>query len=209
MNNFIDITGQKFNRLKVVKRIENSSFRKARWLCQCECGNFTEVSGDNLRNGNVKSCGCLIADKNKQRTTHRKSNIRLYNIWRNMKARCNCKTNPFYKNYGERGIKICSDWIMFENFYNWSINNGYNENLSIDRIDVNGNYEPNNCRWIPLSKQAYNKRDSIMININGEEKCLAEWCKLYNVKYTTIYRRITIGKMNIQDAINKSIKNKN
>lgn len=209
MNNFIDITGQKFNKLKVLKRIENSSFRKARWLCQCECGNFTEVSGDNLRNGNVKSCGCLIVDKNKQRATHRKSNIRLYNIWRSMKARCNCKTNPSYKNYGERGIKICSDWIIFENFYNWAINNGYKENLSIERIDVNGNYEPSNCKWIPLSKQAYNKRDSLIININGEEKCLAEWCKLYNVKYTTIYRRITIGKMNIQEAINKSIENKN
>lgn len=209
MNNFIDITGQKFNRLKVVKRVENSSSRKARWLCQCECGNFTEVSGDNLRNGNVKSCGCLIADKNKQRATHRKSNIRLYNIWRNMKARCNCKTHHRYKDYGARGINIYNEWKNFENFYEWAIQNGYQENLTIDRIDNNGNYEPNNCIWIPLSKQAYNKRDSLLFDINGEQKCLAEICKEYNVKYTTIYRRITIGKMNIQDAINKSIKNKN
>jgi len=206
MGKYIDITGQKFNKLTVISKIENSSSKKARWLCKCDCGNFTEVSGDNLRNGSVKSCGCLIVYNNKQRATHRKSNIRLYNIWRNMKARCNCKSNPFYKNYGERGIKIYNDWIMFENFYNWAINNGYKENLSIDRIDVNGNYEPNNCRWIPLSKQAYNKRDSLLFDINGEQKCLAEICKEYNVKYTTIYRRVTIGRMNIQNALAKSVK---
>ena len=206
MSNFIDITGKKFNRLTVIRRVENSFSKKARWLCKCDCGNFREISGDNLRNGNVKSCGCLKAIRNKQRATHRKSNIRLYNIWRNMKSRCNCKTNPFYKNYGERGIKICTDWETFENFYCWANANGYNDNLTIDRVNVNGNYEPNNCKWIPLSKQAYNKRDSIILNINGEQKCLAEICKEYNVKYTTIYRRITINKMNIQDALSKSIK---
>jgi len=206
MNNFIDITGKKFNRLTVIKRIENSTFRKARWLCKCDCGNFTEVSGDNLRNGSVKSCGCLIKDKNKQRATHRKSNIRLYNIWRNMKARCNNSKNPDYKNYGKRGIKVCDEWINFENFYNWAINNGYKEKLSIDRVDVNKNYQPNNCRWISLKKQSYNKRNSFFINIKGEEKCLAEWCEIYNVKYSTVYRRITRNKMSIEDAILKPIK---
>ena len=207
MRKYIDITGQKFNRLTAISKIENSNSKKARWLCKCDCGNFTEASGDNLRTGNVKSCGCLIAYNNKQRATHRKSNTRLYNTWRNMKARCNCKTNPRYKDYGARGISIYDEWQTFENFYEWAISNGYNENLTIDRINVNKNYEPNNCRWIPLSKQAYNKRDSLIFNINGEKKCLAEICKDYNVKYTTIYRRITIQKMNIQEALAKSIIN--
>lgn len=205
MGNYIDITGQKFNKLTVISKIENSFSKKARWLCKCDCGNYAEVSGDNLRNGSVKSCGCLIAEKNKARATHRKSNTRLYNVWRNMKARCYCKTNPRYKDYGARGICVYNEWKTFEKFYEWALLNGYNENLTIDRINVNGNYEPSNCRWIPLSKQAYNKRDSLIFDINGEQKCLAEICKEYNVKYTTIYRRITIGKMNIQEALNKSI----
>ena len=209
MGNYIDITGKKFNRLTAIKKIENPFSKKARWLCKCDCGNFTEVLGDNLRNGNVKSCGCLISDNNRKRATHRKSNSRLYNIWRNMKARCNCKTNLRYKDYGARGISIYNEWKTFENFCKWAILNGYKDNLTIDRIDVNGNYEPSNCRWVSLSKQAYNKRDSLIITINGEQKCLAEICKEYNVKYTTIYRRITIGKMNIQEALAKSIKNNN
>lgn len=209
MGKFIDIAGNKFNRLTALKRVGISNSRKTIWLCKCECGNYTNVTEDNLKQGNVKSCGCLRGDFNRSRATHRKSNTRLYNTWRNMKARCKCPTNPYYKNYGGRGIQLYNDWAKFENFYNWSIENGYKDNLTIDRVNVNGNYEPNNCKWIPLSKQAYNKRDSLLFTINGEQKCLAEICKEYNVKYTTIYRRVTIGKMDIEDALAKSIKKRN
>lgn len=209
MGNFIDITGKKFNRLTALKRIGVSKSGKTIWLCKCECGNLKKITSDDLIRNNVKSCGCLKIEYNKKRTAQKISGTRLYNIWRNMKARCNCKTNPRYKDYGARGISIYDEWGNFENFYKWAMFNGYNENLTIDRINVNKNYEPNNCRWIPLSKQAYNKRDSLIFDINGEQKCLAEICKEYNVKYTTIYRRVTIGKMNIQDALAKSIKNNN
>lgn len=208
MGKYIDITGQKFNKLTVLSKVQNLSSKKARWLCKCDCGNFTEVSGDNLRNGSVKSCGCLVVYNNKQRATHRKSNIRLYNIWRNMKARCNNSNNPSYKNYGGRGIKIYEKWADFEIFYDWAINNGYKEYLTLDRIDVNGNYEPNNCRWITLTEQSYNKRYNIYFYIDDKMKCLAELCKERNLKYTTIYRRVTINNMPIEEAI-ETVKKRN
>ena len=129
------------------------------------------------------------------------SKTRINNIYHNMKNRCNNPKNYRYKNYGKRGIKICDEWQdSFLSFYNWAINNGYKEDLTLDRIDVNGNYEPSNCRWIPLRQQYYNKTDNVYYFVNGEKKCLSELAIEYNIPYQTLRKRLERGKT-IKDAL--------
>ena len=131
----------------------------------------------------------------KNKSANGLSKTRLNNIYHNMKNRCNNPKNYRYKNYGKRGIKVCDEWQnSFLSFYDWSINNGYNEELTLDRIDVNGNYEPLNCRWIPLEQQFYNKTDNVYYIVNGEKKCLSELCKEYNMPYQTVRKRLERGK---------------
>lgn len=120
---------------------------------------------------------------------------RINNIYHNMKNRCNNSKNYRYKNYGGRGIKVCDEWQNnFLSFYNWAINNGYDETLTLDRIDVNGAYCPSNCRWIPLEKQFYNKTDNVYYIVNQQKKCLSELCKEYNMPYQTVRKRLERGK---------------
>lgn len=160
MRKIIDITGNKYNMLTVL-RYDHSSDDKGRsyWLCKCDCGNEKVILSDSLKNGNTKSCGCLKKQNNQ---TNGLWNTRIYNIWRNMKGRCyNPKSYKNYKHYGGRGIKVCDEWLNdFKSFYNWSITHGYRDDLTIDRIDVNGNYEPSNCRWITMQEQNRNKRSN-------------------------------------------------
>ena len=129
------------------------------------------------------------------------TNTRLFHIWQNMRGRCYCKTNYDYKDYGNRGIKICDEWkYEFLNFYNWAINNGYKENLSIDRIDVNGNYEPNNCRWADNFTQANNKRNNKKYMYKGKLYTVRELTKIYGLNYEIISARLHKG-WNIEKAI--------
>lgn len=121
---------------------------------------------------------------------HGKSNTRLYNIWTHMKARCYNKNDQHYENYGSRGIVVCDEWKHnFMNFYNWAMNNGYRENLSIDRIDVDGNYEPDNCRWVDVKIQNCNKRTSIYLTYDGKTQTIGTWANELNINKTTIYYR--------------------
>lgn len=172
MGKLQDLTGQKFERLTVLgiayKKHNKSKNGKNTGLtyfykCKCDCGNETIVSARNLRTGNTKSCGCLGKEIRRKTiengTKHNLHKTRLYRIWCQMKTRCFCVNSPSYKYYGGRGITVCYEWqIDFLNFYNWAINNNYSDNLSIDRINVDGNYEPNNCRWATTKEQALNKR---------------------------------------------------
>ena len=206
MSKFIDIKGKKYNRWTVLSldRIEN---KRAYWLCECECGTQRVISSSSLRCGNSKSCGCLHKE-NVKRTINGLSKTKLYRNYSNIKQRCYNPKFSLYKNYGGRGIVMCDEWLNnFMSFYNWAINNGYKDNLTIDRIDVNGNYEPNNCRWILMDNQYYNRTDNVYYVVNNNKKCLAELCKEYNMPYQTVRKRLERGE-NILNALTKPISKK-
>lgn len=195
MRKVIDLTGKKYGRLTVIKHIGKDKYNNAIWKCKCSCGNIITIRGATLRNGKAQSCGCLRKEMTKQlaknNIIHNMSNTRLYRVWQGMKSRCYYKQNNRYKDYGGRGIKVCNEWIHdFTAFYEWAINNGYQDNLTIDRIDVDGNYELSNCRWITSRDQQRNKRTSNLYTINGETRCLSEWCEKLNLNYNTVSTRI-------------------
>lgn len=147
-----------------------------------------------MRSGHTRSCGCLRSETVAQRyTTHGCSGTKLYMIWCTMKARCLKPKSNRYKYYGARGIKICSEWFNFELFYQWAVSNGYQEGLTIERKDVNGNYEPENCQWIPKSEQPKNSRSNVIISYNGQEKYLQQWADELGMNRSTIQGRLSRG----------------
>ena len=155
----IDLTGKRFGRLTVVSR-NGSKNNSATWNCKCDCGNDCVITHRELVSGDTKSCGCIRKERNNN-TRHGKRYTKMYKVWLGIKQRCNDVNCKAYRYYGKLGVIICNEWSNdFMNFYNWAMANGYKEGLSIDRINPFGNYEPSNCRWIPSSEQAKNKRNS-------------------------------------------------
>lgn len=179
-----DLTGKIFGRLYVCKPVRKCG-RNNVYLCQCDCGNYTEVLQSNLIQGKSSSCGCYQKElASKRFSKHGKRNTRLYEIYYNMKSRCYNENNKRYDSYGGKGIAICQEWLDdFMNFYNWSMANGYSDELTIDRIDVNGNYCPENCRWASREQQSNNQRKTIFIEICGQKKSLKQWTNLMEWKY--------------------------
>lgn len=209
-----DLTGKVFDRLTVIefshKEIDNRGKYKYFWKFRCECGNEVIRRADGLKDKGIKSCGCYRKEVLKEHNfkinnpnkTHGKSNTRLYKIYSKMKERCYYEKYPEYYLYGGRGISICEEWLNdFMNFYNWSMQNGYKEDLSIDRIEVEGNYEPTNCRWSDNITQANNKRNNIKLTYEGETHTLPEWSRILNLPYSTLADRLRKGK-SIKEILN-------
>lgn len=176
-----DITGMKFGRLTALKKDHVNEKGAHYWECLCDCGNIKVVAKGHLLSGKIKSCGCLA--KENHVGTHFESKTRLYKCWRSMKERCILPSVERYKNYGGRGIKICEPWYNYINFRNWAIKNGYKDYLTLDRIDVNGNYEPSNCRWSTILEQANNKTNNHYLEYCGEKLSIADLSRELNYPY--------------------------
>lgn len=175
-----DMSGMKFGRLTVLCRDGSTNYGKPLWLCKCECGNMTHTTRRNLIKGNTISCGCYRREFSaQQHTTHGLSrdgnrHRRLYRIWGGIKDRCLNQNSKYWERYGARGIKVCKEWSdNYECFHEWALSHGYADDLTIDRIDNDGNYEPGNCRWATYEEQENNRSDNILFNIEGEEITLS------------------------------------
>ena len=205
---FEDLTGRKFGRLTVIEFSGVTNDRRTKWKCICDCGNEKVIIGKNLKNGNTKSCGCLHKEKFNHKT-HGKRNTRLYSIWRNMLNRCECKSHTEYFRYGGRGIKLCDEWKDFNNFYNWAITNGYTDKLSIERKDVNGNYEPSNCRWATAREQSRNTRRNRILEYNGKKQCIADWEEETGISRALIQQRIDRLGWSVEKALSTKVRKGN
>lgn len=190
-NQLKNLVGRQFGELIVLKRNPvNSKSGNARWDCKCSCGNIATVIGSKLRSGATKSCGCARKSKIAQGF----SKTRLYRIWSLMKKRCYRNENENFKHYGGRGIEVCEEWKKdFIAFRSWALSHGYADNLSIDRIDVNGNYEPSNCRWADATIQANNARRNRIIEFEGKRYTLAEFARANKLSYSALQHRLDRG----------------
>lgn len=184
-----DLTGQRFGRLVVVQ--ENGKIKgKTSWLCKCDCGNERVAIGTYLKTGHTKSCGCLLEETRKlpKKTTHKQSKSRLYKEWCSMKSRCGDGYHG-KENYKEKGITVCDEWQKFEPFAEWALSSGYKDDLTLDRIDNDKGYSPDNCRWVTMKAQENNRTNNVLIEYNGEVKTLKQWCEYFNVNYGMVKAR--------------------
>ena len=194
----IDLVGAVFGRLRVLCFVGLNKDMRAIWRCACDCGETTTVISSNLTKGSTKSCGCLRLVKG-QNMTHGGKGTRLYRIWSGIKNRCLNENEPAYPRYGGRGIRICDEWLDFAIFREWSLGAGYKDNLSIDRKENDGNYEPTNCRWATAKEQAHNRRAPTigarnhLLVVRGETNTVAAWGRKFGIGESAIRRRIKLG----------------
>lgn len=198
-----NIIGKKYGRLTVLKDLP-----KSKKLCICDCGKEIIVSTSHLKDGHTQSCGCL--QKEKTSTINGLSKTRLYKIWESMHARCECEKHGSYNRYKDK--PICKEWhripdrkrqIGFLNFYKWAINNGYDDSLTLDRIDNNKGYNPENCRWITIKEQARNTTRNVNVEYLGKTQCLTDWCKELKISYIAIQHCVTRYGFTYQQAFDR------
>lgn len=178
-------------------------------MCECQCEKKTRkvIKSYYLTSGQTKSCGCLRIEATKRSNTkHGCSKTSLYRIWEAMKRRVLNPNNIGYQDYGGRGIKICDEWLIYENFKNWAIKNGYEEGLSIERKNVNGDYCPENCCWIPRFDQGKNKRNTKWLEFKNERKTAKEWAKELGINYHTLMRRLNSYHWTVEKALTTPVK---
>lgn len=216
----IDEIGNRYGRLLVVGESDRNYHGTKRWICKCDCGEVVSVTGADLRKGHTTSCGCyhreMFGEMASSRKTHGKSKQRLYKIWSSMKTRCYDTNSDFYKYYGGRGIRICDEWMGsdgFQHFWDWAYANGYDENAkkgqcTIDRIDVNGNYEPSNCRWTTNLQQANNKRTNHFVTIGNEKRTISEWSRISGISKGVIRQRLQNGWSAEKAVFHKLMRNR-
>lgn len=164
------------------------------WVCQCDCGNVKSVRSDSLQDGMIRSCGCLKRQQDKinltANHTHKMSSTRIYSVWANIKHRCNNPHDTRYYRYGGRGIKMCEEWEKsFVSFFKWAMANGYKDDLSIDRIDNDKGYFPENCRWSTAKEQSNNRSTNVKIKIGNAVKTVTEWCEIFELDLNTVLAR--------------------
>ncbi len=210
---FKDKVGQKFGRLTVLSiDSRRGSFKHIYWLCKCNCGNKKAIASSSLTTGATKSCGCFCVEVSTKRvTTHGFKHTSFYNIYCSVKARCENTNNTAYTSYGGRGIKC--EWKVFEEFrddmyesYQLHVKEFGKKETTVDRIDNNGNYCKENCRWATLKEQAQNKRNNLIFEINGEKQCLKEWSRRYNIRYVPVWKRVRLRGWDIKKALTTPVK---
>lgn len=190
----LQLIGLRFGRLSVKKRLENNKHNQSMWWCKCDCGKELKVRGSNLTSGTSNSCGCYQKDKVKEvKYKHGKSDSRLFRIWAQMKDRCSNSNGKQFKDYGGRGISVCDEWLNnFSAFQKWAEDNGYNDDLTIDRIDNDGIYEPGNCRWCTRKEQSNNTRRNRKITYNGISYNISQIVEITGIHRSTINGRIRL-----------------
>lgn len=198
-----DLSGRRFGRLTVQAEAGRNAKKGVMWQCLCDCGNTTVVASTNLIQGHTQSCGCLHREQN---ITHGATDTKLYGVWINVKTRCNNPRNRAYPQYGGRGIRLCEEWESFQNFQNWAIKSGYVDGLTLDRIDVNGNYSPENCRWVDMKTQQNNRRNNHVIEFNGVRKTLSEWSEATGLSSSTLRTRLSILGWPIERALTEPLR---
>lgn len=208
-----DLTGKRYGMLTVLKRVEDtfdkSNRRYITWECLCDCGNITYVTSNNLK-GKTTSCGCYLKSvAGNQTFKHGYRKTRLYQIYNGMKQRCNNPNHIEYQNYGGRGIKVCSEWNAQEGlqeFAEWALKNGYDDSLTIERIDVNGDYCPENCTWIPLEEQAKNTTRNVFVEYEGKKLILSDFSKLIGMDRRLVSKYLKQG-LSVKEIIEKGVDN--
>ena len=216
MKEFKDLIGQTFNRWTVIGISDKTNKHYDRyWLCQCSCENKTirEVSELSLIKERSKSCGCYSSEvttkMNKDRSIRDKypHYKRIYSVYDGMRKRCYNENNNNYKYYGAKGVIICKEWLSdFMKFYHWSIENGYSPELTIDRIETHGIYEPDNCRWATQEVQDYNKRNTVYLEIDGESKTVLDWEKISGLSYSVLWQRYKIFGFRTKEEMFKPVR---
>ena len=206
--------GDRINRWTVIKEVESesgsSNFEDKRFLCRCDCGTERVLRYKSLAYKTSKSCGCYMREfnsKNRRKFPQDTVKSRIYTIWNGIKCRCYTKSSGEYSRYGAKGITMCDEWRNdFMSFYNCAVSNGYSKELTIDRIDYTGNYEPSNCRWVSYKKQANNKSSNVLITFNGITHTLSEWCDIVGIKQSTLNHRINKAHWPVEKALTTPVK---